>query len=463
MNQTNYICILGAGESGTGAALLAKHLGFNVWVSDKGEIADVYKQKLNAHGIAWEEKCHTPEKILSAHTIIKSPGIDPKKSEIIQHAKKLKIPIIGEIEFAGRYTQAKKVCITGTDGKTTTTLLIYHILKTAGKNVRLGGNIGNSFAELVLAERQSAPEQNKDLIYVLEVSSFMLDDMYTFKADIGIITNISKDHLDRYDYKMEKYVASKFRITQNMDENCVFIYGIDSPPIENYLFELDTPAYELPFSIYPDEFDGACGDENGITLQIHGQETEINLANAVLNGEHNVYNMMAAALAASVLNIDKNTIEKAFSTFEPAPHRMQKVCEANGITFINDSKATTVNAAKYAIQTFPSIIWIAGGVDKGNDYSELYPMVKQRVKALICLGKDNQKLVASFKGIIPVIKETQSMEQTIQWALEIGKPGDTVLLSPCCASFDLFDNYEHRGSTFAETALKYIETPSCNH
>lgn len=458
--MSNTIVILGSGESGTGAALLAKYKGFDVFVSDFGKIADKYKEKLNAHGIPFEEGQHSEDKILSAREIIKSPGIDPK-NEMIQKAKKAKIPVIGEIEFAARYTQAKKIGITGTDGKTTTTMLTYHVLQKAGLNVRMAGNVGNSFAEQVLEELKSAennasqlPTPNSPLIYVLELSSFMLDDMYTFKADIGIITNIASDHLDRYG-KLEKYIESKFRILQNMDENCYFIYGIDSENIENALIDIDTPAIELPFSVFPDEFDGACGDEGSITLQIDGKEIEIDISNASIKGEHNVYNMMAAALAAACLGLKKETIESAFSDFQPAPHRMQPVGEIKGIKFINDSKATTVNAAKYALKTYPSIVWVAGGKDKGNDYSPLYDIVKGRVKALVCLGVDNEKLKKAFNGKIPVIKETQSVEECIKMCVELGQPGDVALLSPCCASFDLFKNYEDRGEQFGERVLGF--------
>lgn len=449
------IVILGSGESGTGAALLAKHVGCDVFVSDMGAIADKYKQKLLEANIEFEEGQHTQERILAANEIIKSPGIDPKKSEILQKAKKAKIKIIGEIEFASRYTKATKVGITGTDGKTTTSLLTYHILKKAGLNVKLAGNIGNSFAELVLAETLNSKLITEDLIYVLEISSFMLDDMYAFKADIAIITNITPDHLDRYNYKIENYVNSKFRILQNMDESGVFIYGIDSELIEGKLIEIDTLAMELPFSIYPDEFDGACGDENGITLQIDDVEMEINISNSILKGEHNLYNTMAAALAATSLGVSREIIENALSDFEPAAHRMQNVGIINGIIFINDSKATTVNAAKYALKTYPSIIWVAGGVDKGNDYEVLYEVVKNRVKALICLGKDNEKLIHSFAKKIPIIKETQSIEECINLCLELGNDGDVALLSPCCASFDLFRNFEDRGDQFMDAVLHH--------
>jgi len=465
------IVILGAGESGTGAALLAKHLDFDVFVSDMGTIADKYKAKLLGAQIEFEEGKHTEERILCGKEIIKSPGIDPKKSEIIQKAKKLKIKIVGEIEFAGRYTNAKKICITGTDGKTTTTMLVHHFLKKAGFDVKLAGNIGNSFAEQVLLEMQNLPEigitkvpfAGLGTFYVLELSSFMLDDMYEFKADIAIITNITKDHLDRYDYKIDKYVDSKFRIIQNMDENGTFIYGIDSELIEDRLIDIDTPTTELPFSLYPDEFDGACGDEQSVTIQLDGKETEIDLSNSVLKGDHNVYNTMAAALATMRLGVKKETIEEALTDFVPAPHRMQNAGSINGIQFINDSKATTINAAKYALNTYKSIVWIAGGVDKGNDYSQLFEVVRGRVKALICLGTDNEKLKNSFKSKIPVVLETQSIEDCIRLGLELGSPHDTVLLSPCCASFDLFKNYEDRGNQFlkaVELASKQCASPT---
>ena len=463
--MSDKIVILGSGESGTGAALLAKYKGYEVFVSDAGKIADKYKQKLTEAGIDFEEGRHTEEKILSAIEIIKSPGI-PDKAEIIKKAKKAKIKVIGEIEFAGRYTNAKKVCITGTNGKTTTTLLTYHILKKAGLNVRLAGNIGNSFAEQVLEECRSEKVEDRNstlnplpstLIYVLEISSFMLDSMFDFKADIGVITNITPDHLDRYDYKIDNYVDSKFRMVQNMDENGVFIYGMDSELIENKLIEIETPAKELPFSIYPDEFDGACGDEESITIQIDGKETEIDLTKSVLKGKHNVYNTMAASLVAISLGVTKETIEAALQDFVNHPHRMQFCGEINGIKFINDSKATNVDSAWYALDAIKEpMVWIAGGVDKGNDYSALYEVIKGKVKALVCLGKENEKLFKAFKNHIPVIKETQSVEDCIKMCIELGTNGDVALLSPCCASFDLFKNYEDRGNQFMEAVGKFM-------
>lgn len=449
------IAVLGSGESGTGAALLAKQVGYEVFVSDMGTIADKYKAKLDKAGIAYEEGKHTEKLILDAIEIIKSPGIDPKKSDIIQKAKKNKIKIIGEIEFAGRYTDAKKICITGTDGKTTTTTLTYHLLKEAGLNVQLAGNVGNSFAELVALELQGSMQ--KADYYVLEVSSFMLDDMYKFKADIGVITNITPDHLDRYENKMEKYVDSKFRILQNMDEKCYFIYGIDSEFIEERLPDVETDAIELPFSVFPDEFDGACGvEKESISIQIDNKETEIDISKVEnIRGEHNLYNMMAASLVATVVGIDKNTIEKGLVSYTPPAHRQEYCGTINGIKFINDSKATTVGAASVALKTFTEpLIWIAGGKDKGNNYKEISRLVKGHVKALICLGVDNEKLRAAFEGIIPVIKETQNVDECVEMCIALGKEGDVALLSPACASFDLFKNFEDRGDQFKAAVKK---------
>ncbi len=449
------LVILGAGESGTGTALLAKAKGFEVFVSDMGVIQDKYKKVLSEENIAFEEGKHTEDLILNACEAVKSPGI-PDKTPLIKALKEKKIPVVSEIEFAGRYTSAKKICITGTNGKTTTTLLTYHLLQSGGMSVVLAGNIGESFAKAVYEEcKNKEKDINSDEpIYVLELSSFQLDGMYDFKADIGVITNITPDHLDRYDYKIEKYVASKFRIAQNMDEQCTLIYGIDSELIENTLPDFETDAEELPFSIYPDDLDGACGDEEGITIQIDNEETFIDLNSAVLKGKHNVYNMMVASLIGVKLGLNASQIEAAFATFENAAHRMQLVAEINGIKFINDSKATNVDSAWYALDAYKEpIIWIAGGTDKGNDYTALHKVVIGKVKALICLTKDSDKLKESFKGIIPVINESQNIVETVKLALTLGKSGDIVLLSPCCASFDLFKNYEDRGNKFKEAVL----------
>ena len=469
--EAKRIVILGAGESGTGTALLAKAKGFEVFVSDAGSILDKYKHILTQHAIDYEENQHTEALILNASEVVKSPGI-PDKASIVATLKKNKIKVISEIEFAGRYTQARKVCITGTNGKTTTTLLVHHILQKAGFNAKLAGNIGESFAKQVL-EESSANENpstgadpanklktaNGERIYVLELSSFQLDGMFKFKADIGILTNITPDHLDRYDYKVEKYVASKFRIVQNMDENCTFIYGIDSELIENNLFEIDTDAQELPFSIYPDEFDGACGDEESITIQIEGQEYFIDLKGSVLKGKHNLYNTLAAGLAAIKLGVDVKTIEAALSDFQNADHRMQLVAEIKGVKYINDSKATNVDSAWYALDAYQQpIVWIAGGTDKGNNYKDLYEVVKGKVKALVCMTKDAEKLEKAFKGLIPVIKRSEDVKETVALCHELAQEGDIVLLSPCCASFDLFKNYEDRGRQFANAVRELEKT-----
>lgn len=450
------IVILGGGESGVGAALLAQHVGYQVFLSDINELKPEHRQKLIDAKIAFEEKTHTESKIIDADEIIKSPGIDPKKSDIIQKAKKLKINIIGEIEFAGRFAKGKKICITGTDGKTTTTSLTHHILVTAGLPAKLAGNIGNSFAKVVLDDLLDKPL--KESIFVLEISSYMLDDMYNFKADIAAITNITSDHLDRYN-NIEKYIAAKFRILQNMDSDGYFIYGIDSELIENQLVEIETEAIELPFSVFPDEFDGTCGVENdSIVVQINNIETEIDISKVEnIRGTHNLYNMMAASTIAVVLNIEKSKIEAALQNYLPPAHRQEKCGVINGITFINDSKATTIGAVKVALETFTQpIIWIAGGKDKGNSYSTIYPLVKNHVKALICLGIDNEKIIESFTGKIPIIRHTQNIEEVVRWCLELGNPGDVALLSPACASYDLFDNFEDRGNRFKEAIKKIL-------
>ncbi len=451
------IVILGGGESGVGAALLAQYVGFEVFLSDMKNLKSHHKQKLIAAAIDFEENQHTESKILNASEIIKSPGIDIKKSEILQKARINKISIIGEIEFAGRYTKAKKVCITGTDGKTTTTSLTYHLLKNAGLNAQISGNIGISFAEKVLTELQN-PDLSLNLIHVIEVSSFMLDDMKDFKADIGILTNITHDHLDRYG-KIENYVASKFQIVRNMDKNCFFIYGIDSELIENNLVELETEAIEMPFSIYPDDFDGACGVENdSILIQYNNQETEIDISKvANIQGIHNLYNMMAASIAALVLGVSKSDIEKGLQSYLPPAHRQEKCGIINGISFVNDSKATTIAAVKVALEAYKEpLIWIAGGSDtKGNNYKELDSLVINHVKALLCLGVDNQKIMTAFNGKIPVIRESKSVDEIVAWCLELGSQGDVALLSPACASYDLFDNFEHRGDCFKNAVKHY--------
>ncbi len=455
MSDKVKIVVLGAAESGVGAALLAKAKGFDVFVSDAGKITDTFKKKLEDNNISYEEGQHTEVKIFSAKEIIKSPGI-PDKSELIKNAKKNKIKIISEIEFAGRYTKGKKICITGTNGKTTTTLLIYHLLKKGGLNVGLAGNIGNSFAELVIEDKYD--------VYVLELSSFQLDGMSQFKADVAVLTNITPDHLDRYDYKVENYVNSKFRIIQNMDSDGAFIYGEDSELLFDKLFDFEIDAQELPFSLEEEEGVAAWGNENKFFIDakydISKEEheatdiIEIDNTKSVLSGKHNLYNSMAASLVAAKMGVTKEKIQEGLGDFVNAAHRMEFVAEINGVKFINDSKATNVDSAFYALDAVKEpIVWIAGGVDKGNDYSALNDVVKGKVKTLICLGKENEKLFKAFKNIIPEIIETEDVEACAKLCLERATKGDVVLLSPCCASFDLFKNYEDRGDKFKEAVI----------
>jgi UDP-N-acetylmuramoylalanine--D-glutamate ligase len=456
MDVNNKIVVLGAAESGVGAALLAKSKGFDVFVSDAGKIAEQFKKKLEDNEISYEEGQHTEEKIVAAKEIIKSPGI-PDKSELIKNAKKNKIKIISDIEFAGRYTKGKKICITGTNGKTTTTLLTYHLLKKGGLNVGLAGNIGNSFAELVV--------EDKFDVYVLELSSFQLDGMSQFKADIAVLTNITPDHLDRYDYKVENYVKSKFRVVQNMDSEGTFIYGEDSELLFDELFDIETDAQELPFSIEEEEGVAAWGNEEkfwldpkyDISKDGHQDSDLIEIDNtqSVLKGKHNLYNTMAATLVAARMGVSKAKIQEGLTDFVNAAHRMEFITEINGVKFINDSKATNVDSAYYALDAVKEpIVWIAGGVDKGNDYNTLNEVVKGKVKTLVCLGKENEKLFKAFKGIIPEIVETDDVEACAKMCLERASKGDVVLLSPCCASFDLFKNYEDRGDKFKQAVLK---------
>jgi len=458
MKNSNKIVILGAAESGVGAALLAKTKGYDVFVSDGGKIKEQFKKKLIDNAIAFEEDQHTEKLIVDAIEIIKSPGISDN-ADIIKFAKKNKIKVVSEIEFAGRYTKSKLILISGTNGKTTTTMLTYHLLKSAGLNVGLAGNIGNSFAELVIEDKYDA--------YVLELSSFQLDGMKQFKADIAVLTNITPDHLDRYDYKVENYVKSKFRIIQNMDTNGTFIYGEDSPLLFDALINYDLDAQELPFSIEDSDGVGAWADENkfwidpvfDISKDGHEEKDiiEFDFSKSTLKGKHNLYNAMAASLVAAKMGVTKEVIQKGLENFVNAPHRMELVAEIDGVKFINDSKATNVDSAYYALEAIDApIIWIAGGVDKGNDYSELNNVVKGNVKTLICLGKENDKLKKAFNSLVPIILETKDVNQCVQLASEKASNGDVVLLSPCCASFDLFKNYEDRGNQFKEAVLKLL-------
>ncbi len=441
--MSNLIVILGSGESGIGSAILAQAKGLSVFVSDKGVIKEKYKNQLVENNIAFEEGMHSEEKILTATEIIKSPGI-PDKAEIVIKAKEKRISIISEIEFAARYTNAKKICITGSNGKTTTTLLTYHMLKKAGYNVGLGGNVGKSFAYQVAKE-------NYDY-YVLELSSFQLDDMYEFKADIAILLNITPDHLDRYDYKFENYVASKFRITQNQTAQDSFIYCADDSVIESYMTSHPVTAQLIPFSIKK-TIDGNGGylSNNEITLNLKNNPKPLTMTieQLALAGKHNVYNSMAASMAASIVNIRKDIIRESLEDFENAEHRLEFVSTVNGIEFINDSKATNINSTWYALESMqkPTVL-ILGGQDKGNNYDELLDLVKEKVKAIVCLGADNKKIISAFKKSVETIVEASSAGEAVAMSYKLATKGDVVLLSPACASFDLFKSYEDRGAQF---------------
>ncbi len=440
MNTNKKIVVLGAAESGVGTAILAQKQGCDVFVSDFGVISAKYKKELTDRNIRFEEGQHTQEVIFSANEVVKSPGI-PDKAPIIVGLKERRIPVISEIEFAARFTNAKMICITGTNGKTTTTLLTHHILQKAGLNVGLGGNVGKSFA------RQVA-EENYDY-YVLELSSFQLDGCYEFKADVAILTNITPDHLDRYEYNLQNYVDSKFRITQNQGPADAFIYCADDEITMQEILKREFKMQCLPFSIKQQEGMSAYVENNNLIIQTHNQTLTMSIQELALQGKHNLYNSMASGIASRILEIRKEVVRESFSDFENIEHRLEFVNSVHGIDFINDSKATNVNSTWYALESLQSpIIWIAGGVDKGNDYSMLTELVQNRVKALVCLGTDNKKLIKAFKEIVPVIVEASSADEAVQTAYRLGKKGDTVLLSPCCASFDLFENYEDRGRQF---------------
>ncbi len=442
------IAILGAGESGVGAAILAKKNNFNVFVSDNGQIKQEYKNVLLQHDIKFEEGRHSNNLILDAEEVIKSPGI-PDNSAVIQEIRKKGIPVISEIEFAARYTQAKKICITGSNGKTTTTLLTYHILKKAGYKVGLAGNVGNSFA-LQVAE-------NDFDYYVLEISSFQLDGMYSFKADIAVLMNITPDHLDRYDNNFMNYADSKFRIVQNQTTTDALIYCFDDEVIVTELAKRNVQSKLYPFSIN-NSFVGEGVYIKGKELIINIKEniTSMKLDELALQGKHNAYNSMAAGIASRLLEIRKETIKQCLSDFQNIEHRLERVANIHGIEFINDSKATNVNSTWYALESMQKpVIWIVGGLDKGNDYSPLKNLIKAKVKAIICLGIDNKKLYSAFADLVPTIAETQDMKEAVDIAYHLGVPDDVVLLSPACASFDLFENYKDRGNQF-KTAVQML-------
>ncbi|MFP4023757.1 MAG: UDP-N-acetylmuramoyl-L-alanine--D-glutamate ligase [Thiohalospira sp.] len=436
------IVILGAGESGVGSAILAKKNGADVFVSDFGIIKDNYKNLLNKYGITWEEKQHTRELILNAKEIIKSPGI-PEKVEIVRQAKEKNIPVISEIEYASRYCNAYKICITGSNGKTTTTNLIYHILKNAGLNVGMAGNVGQSWAWQVAEKKYD--------YYVIELSSFQLDGMYNFKAEIAILMNITPDHLDRYD-SMQDYVGSKFRITQNQTAEDYFIYCADDEITRKEVEKRHIAAHKIPFSIKEKFTEGAFIEENNIKINYQNNLFTMSIHNLALKGQHNTYNSMAAGISAQVLKIRKEVIRESLSDFHGVEHRLEPVLKVHGIEFINDSKATNVNSTWYALESVPGeLIWIVGGIDKGNDYSILEDLVRQKVKAIICLGVDNSKIHKAFGRMVSTIIDTESASEAVKTAYYLAKKGDTVLLSPACASFDLFDNYEDRGNKFKQS------------
>lgn len=436
------IVILGGGESGAGSAVLAKEEGFDVFLSDSSKIKPIYKDLLNKYNIKWEEERHTEEVILSANEVIKSPGI-PDKAPIIKKIKEKQIPIISEIEFAGRYNKAKTICITGSNGKTTTTMLTYHILKSAGLNVGLAGNVGKSFA-LQVAE-------NDFDYYVIELSSFQLDNMYSFKADVAVLLNITPDHLDRYNYSFQNYIDAKMRIVQNQTEQDIFIYWDDDPNIAKELTKRNIISKKYPFSMKKNTHSKAFTENNELKINTEDTDMSINLDILSIKGTHNVYNSMAAALSASVMNIKKEDIRHSLSDFEGVEHRLEAVAKVRNILFINDSKATNVNSCWYALESMKTpVVLILGGTDKGNDYNEIKHLVEEKVHTLIFLGVDNKKLQDFFSNMGKKIISTESMEDAVKSAYLSANKGDTVLLSPCCASFDLFKNYEDRGTKFKE-------------
>ena len=434
------IVILGAGESGTGSAVLAMKKDFDVFVSDQGNIQETYKEILKEHSIEFEEGKHTESKILEASEIIKSPGI-PDNADIVKKATKANIAVISEIEFASRYTDAFTICITGSNGKTTTTKLTYHILNNAGLNVGLAGNVGNSFAYQVANE-------NYDY-YVIELSSFQLDGIFDFKPNIAILLNITPDHLDRYENNIQHYIESKFRIAKNLTKEDLFIYNADDTIIRDKINKQKIQSEKIPFSYDTPLEEGAYVKNENLEIIYKKNKFNMSIHDLALKGKHNTYNSMAAGIASKALNIRKDLIRKSLTNFQGVEHRLEHVLKVHGISFINDSKATNVNSTWYALESMPeNIIWIAGGIDKGNDYSELKSLVSQKVKAIICLGVDNTKIHDAFKDAVETIVDTKTAQEAVRTAYYLGKKGDTVLLSPACASFDLFDNYAERGNQF---------------
>ena len=442
VNRKSKIVILGGGESGVGTAILGLKKGFEVFVSDFGKIKEKYKEVLINNGIEWEEEGHSEEKILSADLVMKSPGI-PDKAPIIKKLHEKGVKVISEIEFAAKYTKATIVGITGSNGKTTTASLTYELLKNGGLNVALGGNIGKSFAEQVSEEKYEN--------FVLELSSFQLDGIETFAPHIAVLTNLSPDHLDRYDYKYENYIASKFRIIMNQTSQDYFIYDADDVEIIKWLSQNPIKSRPLPFSVKKELNQGAFKRDKEIIITIDNNQFTMPIATIGIQGEHNVKNAMAASMVATLLKIRKQTIRESLEGFQGVEHRLEKVLKINNVMYINDSKATNVNATYYALDSMENpTVWIVGGVDKGNDYTELLPLVNEKVKAIICLGVDNEKIINAFGNVVDTIIETDSMKMAVQVAYKLAERNNTVLLSPACASFDLFENYEDRGRQFKE-------------
>lgn len=440
------LAVLGAGESGVGTALLAQAKGYDVFVSDKSEIKEQYKQILVENNISFEEKTHSEQKISTANFVMKSPGI-PDEIPLVVNLKKRGIPVISEIEFAAKYTKAIIIGITGSNGKTTTTMLAYHILKNAGVNVGMAGNIGNSFAKLVLND-------NHD-VYVLELSSFQLDGIIDFVPHIAIITNITPDHLDRYNHKFENYVASKFQITENQSENQYLIYDADDEVIKNWLENNSVRAKLFPFSIQKKLKKGAYIDQKKMIINYKTKKEIMSIETLALQGKHNTKNALAAAMTASLQKVRKGSIRSSLQDFEGVEHRLESVLKINGVQYINDSKATNINSTYYALESIKKpIVWIVGGVDKGNDYWEIMELVRSKVKAIVCLGVENDKIINTFGGVIDELVEVTSMSEAVDNAYKLSEKGDVVLLSPACASFDLFTSYEDRGFQFKEAVRK---------
>src|SRR5690606_17285631 len=445
--QGGKLTVLGAGESGVGAAILARSKGFEVWVSDSGQIADNYKRVLLDTGISFEEGIHTESRILEADIAVKSPGI-PATAPIVQKLKEQQTPVIAEIEFAAQYTNAKLIGITGSNGKSTTTMLTWHMLKQGGLNVGLAGNIGRSFAWQVAQEQFD--------YYVLELSSFMLDDMFHFRADVAVLLNITPDHLDRYEHKLENYVASKFRIIRNQQPSDLFIYCADDPVTVEALADHTTPAQSLPFSLDMQVEPGAyLSDSNELVINVPNQERfTMDINELSLQGKHNVYNNMASGLVAKAQELRNASMKESMGSFKNIPHRLEFVACIAGVNYINDSKATNVNAVWYALESFaPQVVLIMGGVDKGNDYEMLRDLIKAKVRAIVCIGKDNSRIYDSLEDDAKIIVNSSSMRDAVEIASHLAQKGDTVLLSPACASFDWFRNYEDRGNQFKEAVM----------